>query len=132
MNARVEEVLGKVDMKTKGFKFPHELSGGMLQRVMIGMALLMKPRLIIADEPTTALDVTVQAQIMKDFQAQQPQPQAPAGANPMDSTGAGGGNIGTGVAPTPGEQGFTGNAQQTDSQQAQTSGAGQPPMGSPQ
>ena len=74
----------------------------------------------------------VQAQIMKDFQAQQPQPQAPAGANPMDSTGAGGGNIGTGVAPTPGEQGFTGNAQQTDSQQAQTSGAGQPPMGSPQ
>ena len=65
---RVRDLLTQVgftDIERILHAFPHELSGGMLQRVMITMALIMRPSLIIADEPTTALDVTVQAQIME-------------------------------------------------------------------
>lgn len=49
-------------------KFPHQLSGGMLQRVMIGIAMSMNPRLLICDEPTTAIDSITQYEIIKEFQ----------------------------------------------------------------
>jgi peptide/nickel transport system ATP-binding protein len=65
---RATEMLGKVGIpKPEGRidAYPHELSGGMRQRAMIAMALVCNPRILIADEPTTALDVTIQAQILE-------------------------------------------------------------------
>jgi hypothetical protein len=78
-------------------------------------------------------EAALQAEMMKQFQAPPEQQGAPAGADVNDPTGAGGGNVGTGQAPIPGEQGFSGNGGQgANAQQAQADGQQQPPMASVQ
>ena len=86
------------------------------------------------DKVTNNMDeAAVQAELMKGFQQPAPEGQPPAGANPLDPTGAGGGTIGTGQAPLPNEQGFSGNAQQQGTpQQAQAAGQQQRPVGTVQ
>ena len=65
---KIETVLDKVGMKTKGFKFPHELSGGEQQRIAIARALLNDPELILADEPTGNLDPQTSVEVMEVLQ----------------------------------------------------------------
>ncbi|BCV03478.1 MAG: hypothetical protein CM15mV68_100 [uncultured marine virus] len=75
-------------------------------------------------------EAALQAELMKEFQAPAQQQQAQATGAPLDPTGAGGGTIGTGQAPVPGEQGFSGNAQAAGTQPPQAAGGQQPPVGS--
>ena len=65
------KMVGIANAEKRYDQYPHEFSGGMLQRALIAMALVCRPRMLIADEPTTALDVTIQAQILELMQSLQ-------------------------------------------------------------
>jgi peptide/nickel transport system ATP-binding protein len=71
--ARVQEVLEEVGLPSFGARFPHQMSGGQRQRVAIARAVVSRPRLVVADEPVSALDVTIQQQVLTLFQKLQSQ-----------------------------------------------------------
>jgi peptide/nickel transport system ATP-binding protein len=71
--ARVREVLEEVGLPSFGSRFPHQMSGGQRQRVAIARAVVSRPRLVVADEPVSALDVTIQQQVLTLFQKLQSQ-----------------------------------------------------------
>src|SRR3989442_5197882 len=91
----MSKLVGTPDPDERVDHYPHQMSGGMRQRVMIAMALVCHPKLLIADEPTTALDVTIQAQILELLDRLQ----AELGMAVMLFTPAPGGPAGAGGAP---------------------------------